>query len=59
MWELSANDQMFKAAEYAPLLVAYRNGAPVQLSDIADVVDSVEDIRNMGVANGSLPRLLR
>ncbi len=52
MWELGANDQMFKAAEYAPLLVAYRNGSPVQLSDIAEVVDSVEDIRNMGVANG-------
>ncbi|HTW67182.1 MAG TPA: multidrug efflux RND transporter permease subunit [Bryobacteraceae bacterium] len=53
LWEVGANDQMFKAAEYRPLLVAYNKGAPVRLSDIGDVVDSVEDIRNMGVANGS------
>ncbi len=52
LWEVGANDQMFKAKEYAPLLVAYNNGAPVRLSDVADVIDSVEDIRNMGMANG-------
>ncbi len=52
MWELGANDQMFKAADYAPLLVAYRNGSAVHVSDVGEVVDSVEDIRNMGYANG-------
>src|SRR5580704_675490 len=52
LWEVGANDQMFKAKEYQPLLVAYNNGAPVRLSDVADVIDSVEDVRNLGVANG-------
>jgi multidrug efflux pump len=52
LWEVGANDQMFKAREYAPLIVAYNNAAPVRLSDVADVVDSVEDLRNMGFANG-------
>jgi multidrug efflux pump len=52
MWELGANDQIFKAKDYAPLLVAYRNGSAVHVSDVGDVVDSVEDIRNMGYANG-------
>jgi multidrug efflux pump len=52
LWEVGANDQMFKAREYRPLIVAYNNAAPVRLSDVADVIDSVEDVRNMGVANG-------
>src|ERR1700722_2645941 len=52
LWELGANDQMFKAKEYQPLIVAYNNGAPVRLSDIAEVNDAVEDLRNMGIANG-------
>ena len=52
IWEVGANDQMFKATEYQPLMVAYNNGAAVRLSDVADVMDSVEDLRNMGVANG-------
>jgi multidrug efflux pump len=51
-WEVGSNDQMFKARDYRPLIVAYNNAAPVRLSDVADVVDSVEDVRNMGVANG-------
>ena len=52
LWEVGANDQMFKAKDYQPLIVAYNNGAPVRLSDVAEVVDSVEDVRNMGIANG-------
>src|SRR3984957_16502960 len=52
LWEVGANNQMFKAREYRPLLVAYNNAAPVRLSDVADVIDSVEDVRNMGLANG-------
>ncbi|HEY5310843.1 MAG TPA: efflux RND transporter permease subunit, partial [Casimicrobiaceae bacterium] len=47
-----ANDQARTAAEYLPLIVSYRNGAAVQLSDVADVVDSVQDLRNAGMANG-------
>jgi multidrug efflux pump len=52
LWEIGANDQMFRAKEYQPLLVSYNNGAPVRLSDVADVIDAVEDVRNMGYANG-------
>src|ERR1700722_8368149 len=52
LWEVGANNQMFKAREYRPLIVAYNNAAPVRLSDVADVIDSVEDVRNMGLANG-------
>jgi multidrug efflux pump len=51
-WQILANDQAKKAAEYLPLVVAYRNGAAVRLSDVADVVDSVQDLRNAGSANG-------
>ena len=42
-------DQLFKAERVRPLIVAYRNGAPVRLPDVADVIDSVEDIRNAGL----------
>ncbi len=52
MWEVGANDQLFKAAEYAPLIVAYRNGAAVRISDVGEAQDSVENIRNAGYANG-------
>ena len=51
-WQVGANDQALAAAEYMPLVVAYRNGAAVQLSDVAEVVDSVQDLRNAGLANG-------
>ncbi len=51
-WQIYANDQMTRAAEYRPLVVAYRNGAPVRLSDVAEVLDSVQDLRNAGSSNG-------
>jgi multidrug efflux pump len=51
-WWVYANDQLRTAAEYAPLIVTYRNGAPVRLSDVAQVLDSVQDTRNSGQANG-------
>ena len=51
-WQLSTTDQLRKAEQYRPLIVAYRNGAAVTLSDIATVTDSVSDIRNRGIANG-------
>ncbi|HEV2448721.1 MAG TPA: efflux RND transporter permease subunit, partial [Candidatus Sulfopaludibacter sp.] len=52
MWEVGSNDQIFKARDYAPLIVAYANNNPVRLQDVGDVLDSVEDIRNAGYANG-------
>ena len=50
--EFADNDQLFTADEYRPLIVAYHNGGPVRLGDVADVQDSVADVRNLGVANG-------
>ena len=57
-WQIGANDQARKAAEYLPLIVAYRSGAPVRISDLGDVVDSVQDIRNAGSADGKPAVLL-
>ncbi len=51
-WQIMADDQAKKASQYIPLIVAYRNGAAVRLSDVAEVIDSVEDVRNAGIANG-------
>ena len=51
-WELTTTDQLLKASDYKPLLVAYKNGGAVVLSDVASVTDSVEDIRAAGYANG-------
>ncbi|MEM4986584.1 efflux RND transporter permease subunit [Collimonas sp. H4R21] len=51
-WQIYANDQAKTAAEYMPLIVSYRNGAPVRVSDVATVVDSVANLRNSGSANG-------
>ncbi|MEO6750054.1 MAG: multidrug efflux RND transporter permease subunit [Casimicrobiaceae bacterium] len=51
-WEVGANDQSKTAADYMPLIVSYQNGAAVRLQDVAGVVDSVEDLRNDGSANG-------
>ena len=57
-WQIMANDQARKAAEYMPLVIAYRNGAAVRLQDVAEVVDSVQDLRNAGSANGKPSVLL-
>jgi multidrug efflux pump len=51
-WELNTTDQLLKAKDYRSLVVTYHNGAAVKLSDIADVEDSVSDVRNLGIANG-------
>jgi multidrug efflux pump len=42
---INATDQLLSSRDYQPLIVAYRNGAPVHLSDVADVVDDVENVR--------------
>jgi len=52
MWQVGANDQLLKAIDYQPLVVAYRNGSAVHVSDVGQAVDSVEDLRNAGYANG-------
>jgi multidrug efflux pump len=51
-FQLYTNDQASHASEYRPLIVAYRNGSAVLLSDVADVEDSVQDLRNEGRADG-------
>ena len=58
MYEVGATDQIFKAVDYAPLIITYKHGAAVRVSDVADVVDSVEDIRNAGYSNGKPSVLL-
>lgn len=51
-WQIGANDQAKKAADYMPLIVSYHNGAPIMLKDVATVVDSNQDLHNAGSANG-------
>jgi multidrug efflux pump len=50
--DIVTNDQLLKAVDYKPLVVGYHNGAAVKLSDIADVQDSVQNIRAAGFVNG-------
>ena len=57
-WQILANDQAKKAADYAPIIVAYRNNVGVRLSDVAEVTDSVQDLRNAGLADGKPAVLL-
>jgi multidrug efflux pump len=51
-WQISDNDQIFKASDYAPIIAGYnqQTGAPVRIEDLGTVVDSVADIRNAGVS---------
>jgi hydrophobe/amphiphile efflux-1 (HAE1) family protein len=51
-WLITDNDQVFKADEYKNIIVTQKGNGIVRLQDVADVQDSVEDIRNTGVANG-------
>ncbi|BAT61917.1 multidrug resistance protein MdtC [Variibacter gotjawalensis] len=57
-YQIYANDQARVAAEYRDLVIAYRSGAAVRLRDVAEVVDSVENLRNAGLANGKPSILL-
>jgi multidrug efflux pump len=52
MMPLQTTDQLLQAKDYQNLVVVYRNGAPIRLSDLGRVIDSVEDVRNLGMANG-------
>ena len=51
-WSIADTDQLLKAYLYKPLVVTYKKGAAVKLSDVATVTDSVEDLRTAGFANG-------
>jgi multidrug efflux pump len=51
-YQLQTTDQLLQADQYKPLIVAFQNGAPVRLADLGEVVDSVEDLRNAGLADG-------
>jgi multidrug efflux pump len=52
-WALGTTDQLLSADQYRPLIVGYNNGAAVRLEDVADVIDSVEDVRNAGMVDGT------
>ena len=52
MWEVGASDQIFKAANYQPMVIAYHNGTALRIADVGEAVDSVEDLRNAGYLNG-------
>src|ERR1700757_1465788 len=57
-WTIDANDQLFHAEQYRPLIVVGTQNGVVRLSDVADVQDSVEDMRNAGISNGRRAVLL-
>jgi multidrug efflux pump len=51
-WSISTTDQLLESSDYHPVIVAYRNGAPVRLADIATITDGFEDIRTAGIFDG-------
>jgi multidrug efflux pump len=51
-YQIYTNDQATRAADYRPLVIAYRDGAAVRLTDVGEVRDSVENLRNQGLSNG-------
>ncbi len=57
-WQISVNDQLSRAEQYRPLIVAWRNGQPVRLDDVATVQDSVEDLFQTGFYNDKQAILL-
>ncbi len=50
-YTIGANDQLLSSEQYRKLIIAYRNGAPIQMSDVADVIDSAENIRQAAWMN--------
>ncbi len=57
-WQLATNDELKTAEEYKPLIIHYNNGSAVRLSDVANVSDSVQDVRNAGMTNAKPAILL-
>src|SRR5271157_395393 len=50
-YQIGANDQLLSSSDYAPLIIAYRNGAPVKLTDVAVVIDDAENVREAAWMN--------
>ena len=50
-YKIGANDQLLSSSDYAPLIIAYRNGAPVKLTDVATVTDDAENVRQAAWMN--------
>ena len=57
-WQIYANDQAKIASDYLPLIIAYRNGSAVHLSDLGTAIDSVEDLKTSGLKDGKISVLL-
>jgi multidrug efflux pump len=57
-WMIGLNDQLMHASDYRPIIVRYTSGAPVRLSDVATVTDSVQTVRSLGLANGKPSALI-
>ncbi|MBV9084058.1 MAG: multidrug efflux RND transporter permease subunit [Acidobacteriaceae bacterium] len=57
-WSINANDQLLHAIDYEPIVLAYRNGGPVRLNDVARVSDSVQTVRSLGLSNGKRSALI-
>lgn len=53
-WQIQANDRLTLAEQYGNLVVAYRNGVPVRLNQVAQISTGLQNVRNMGMANGEL-----
>ena len=56
-YSIGANDQIYSAADYRPVIIAYKNGSPIRLGDIGDVIDNVENVRLAGWV-GSRPAVI-
>src|ERR1700689_2855483 len=56
--DILANDQISHAEDYKPIIVGYKNGAAIHLTDVADVIDSVQNVRAAGYLNGKRAILL-
>ncbi|PYA96509.1 multidrug efflux RND transporter permease subunit MdtC [Serratia marcescens] len=56
-WQIQANDALKTADAYRPLIIHYNNGSAVRLADVAEVKDSVQDVRNAGMT-GAKPAII-
>jgi multidrug efflux pump len=57
-WQIAANDQATRAADYIPTIISWKDGAAIRLGDVAEVRDGAQDIRNAGLTNGKPSVLL-
>ena len=52
-YAIEANDQLFSSSQYRPLIIAYKNGAPVRLSDVAEAIDDAENVQQAAWMNST------